>query len=127
MAEGMRLDLTTRVLKAALDGASAQQRVAANNLANLETPGYTARRVRFEDALLRAMALEKAGVRTGGLDAVRPRIERTTRAAGADGNNVDIEAEMVALSEAGARYEVLSRLTNRKLEMMRLAIDGRTA
>ena len=43
--------VTSAALSSALDGLSARQRAIANNIANVNTPGYTAERVSFEDAL----------------------------------------------------------------------------
>jgi len=120
-------DLTTRALEGALDCVAAQHRVAGNNLANIETPGYRAQRVSFEDALRTAVRAERSGERPGALDAVRPTVSPTGDPAGPDGNNVSIEAEMMALGEASARYQVLTRMVDRKLQMIGTAIgDGRS-
>ena len=42
-------------LHSALDGLSLRQRAIADNVANINTPGYTARRVSFEQALSAAV------------------------------------------------------------------------
>ncbi|MFW6437425.1 MAG: flagellar basal body rod protein FlgB [Armatimonadota bacterium] len=119
-------DLTTRVLEAALDGASAQHRVAANNLANVETPGYSAQRVRFEEQLRAALRAELAGASHGAIEGARPSIATTTDPAGPDGNNVSVEWEMTELGEAGLRYQMLTRMLDRRLQMIGTAIgDGR--
>lgn len=119
-------DLTTRVLESALDCVSVQHRVAANNLANLETPGYRARRVDFEDALRGALRAERRGERANTLECVRASISPTGDPSGPDGNNVNIEAEMLALGEATARYQALTRMIDRKLQMVGTAIgDGK--
>jgi flagellar basal-body rod protein FlgB len=120
-------DLTTRALEKALDGAAAGHRVSANNLANLETPGYTARRVSFEDALRAAVRAEHRGRRSGAIEQVRPSLMPTGDPVGPDGNNVSIEAEMLALGEASVRYQALTRMIDRKLQMIGTAIgDGRS-
>lgn len=128
MADPITSDLTTRALTAALDGTALQQRLAASNLANLETPGYRARRASFEDDLRAALRAERADGRAGAVAGVQPRITPTADAPRADGNNVDIEAEMTGLTEAAARYEVLTRLLDKHLAMIGVAIgDGRSA
>jgi flagellar basal-body rod protein FlgB len=119
-------DLTTRALEAALDCASTQHRVSANNLANIETPGYRAKRVTFEDRLARAVRAEQAG-RPGALASVQPELSGTGDKTGPDGNNVSIEGEMLVLGEAAGRYQMLTRLLDRKLQMVGTAIgDGRS-
>jgi flagellar basal-body rod protein FlgB len=120
-------DLTTRALERALDGAALQHRVSANNLANVETPGYTAKRVSFEQQLRSAVQAEGCGERAGAIARVRPRISATGDPAGPDGNNVDIESEMTMLGEAALRYQALTRMLSRKLDMVGAAIgDGRS-
>jgi len=120
-------DLTTRVLEAALDCTATQHRVATNNLANIETPGYAARRVTFEDELQMAVRAEKTGERPGAIETVQPTLSGTGDPVGPDGNNVSIEGEMMALGEAAGRYQVLTRMIDRKLQMIGTAIgDGRS-
>ena len=50
------IDSTGSVIYAALNGLAARQRVIANNVANVETPGFIAGRVSFEDSLREAIA-----------------------------------------------------------------------
>ena len=120
-------DLTTRVLERALDGTAVQQRVAASNLANLETPGYTARRVAFEDQLRTAVRAAERGDARDALGKVRREIRMSAAPPGPDGNNVSIEAEMTDLGEATLRYQILTRMIDRKLAMMGTAVgDGRS-
>jgi flagellar basal-body rod protein FlgB len=45
--------VTSIAVTSALDGLSARQRAIANNIANVNTPNYHAKRVAFEDALVR--------------------------------------------------------------------------
>src|SRR3712207_5678721 len=49
-------DLSLDVLTSALHGLSERQRAIADNIANVQTPNYLARRVDFEGNLERAMA-----------------------------------------------------------------------
>lgn len=120
-------DLTTRVLQKALDCTAAQQRVVAGNLANLETPGYVAREVRFEEQLRAAIRAEQRGDEHRGLRSVAPVTGRSSAAARADGNNVSLETEMLSLGEATLRYQMLTRMIDRRLGMLGTAIgDGRS-
>ena len=126
MAHGV-MDLTTRTLAKAMDGAVRRHRVAANNLANIETPGYTARHVSFQEALKAAVRAEQTGERPDALETVGVTVEDATDPAGPDGNNVSIEAEMMELGEASMRFKILTRMLHTKLEMVGRAInDGRS-
>ncbi|MFP3905093.1 MAG: flagellar basal body rod protein FlgB, partial [Armatimonadota bacterium] len=51
----MLTDLTAEALERGLDGAHRRQRVIAQNLANIETPGYRAKSVDFEEQLAEAI------------------------------------------------------------------------
>jgi len=131
MPDAIITDLTLTALQRALDGTALQQRTIAGNIANLETPGYVARHVSFQESLRAALAAQHAG-RAGAdelLAAAGPAVGRDpTPPSEPDGNNVDIEREMTELSEAGLRYEALVRLVRRKFQMLGTAIgDGRQA
>ena len=122
-------DTTTLALQRALEGEAARQRTAANNLANLETPGYRPRRVEFQEQLraaLEAQGEEGAEGEAELLAAVRP--EEVTYAGPAlrrDGNAVDIETEMADLAESGLHYQAVIRLLAKKLQMLRsVATEG---
>jgi flagellar basal-body rod protein FlgB len=120
-------DLTTRVVETALDCTAVQHRIAANNLANLETPGYTARAVSFQDRLRAALSAEQRGDEAHGLGEVSPSVAPTVDPPGPDGNNVSIEREMMTVGEAALRYDVLTRIIDRKLQMVATVIgDGRS-
>jgi len=122
-------DVTSQALAAALEGAAARQRAIAHNLANVDTPGFIRTDVAFEEAL--ALALQRARLaphRAADLLAalsVRPRHDRSTPAR-ADGNNVDIDREMVALSRNALRYHAVSEALAARIRALRTAIhDGR--
>ncbi len=121
-------DITLAAVQAALDATALQQRVAASNLANLETPGYLARRVRFADTLRAALAAAYRGEVSPAelLARTEASVIPDLTPPGPNGNNVQIERELTQLSEAGLRYEALVRLIRRKFQMLGTAIgDGR--
>ena len=49
-------DRVTAGIESALDSVSLRQRVTADNIANMNTPGFKASRVEFENSLASAMA-----------------------------------------------------------------------
>ncbi len=128
-------DTTLRLLEKGLDALSARQAAVANNVANVETPNYKAVDVKFE-SYLRKMLPEGSSlpmVRTNPLhldsngrlgsriDSLEPiaykRVQNTLRR---DGNNVDVEREMVILAETALRYQAVSTLASKKLALLRL-------
>lgn len=96
------------ILGVALQGLSARNDAIQNNIANNDVPGFTAQRVDFEGALTQAIGNWRS---TGSLDlsGTRPVIsfQESSTAFRMDGNNVDIEREMVALWTNSTRYDVV--------------------
>jgi flagellar basal-body rod protein FlgB len=126
-------DRSTRALIAAMDGLSERQRAIGNNLANVNTPGFKASDVSFARQLENALGTSGAGLsmvttdaqhqggvgQTGGADVVT----RKDTSQRLDGNNVDMEKEMVYLTETTLHYQAVAQITSRKLAMLRTAIN----
>ncbi len=109
-----------RVIDAALKGLSLRQRAIASNLANVDTPGYKALRVRFEDKLRQAIRN-----RDYPLEAPRVEVDGST-AMRNDGNNVDVDEQLVLLNDTVLRYSALIQVMNRRLALLRTVItEGR--
>jgi flagellar basal-body rod protein FlgB len=106
------------VLQAALRGLSLRQRTIADNIANVETPGFLAGRVDFETSLREATA-------AGRPSAAVPTVARSLEPTRLDGNNVNIDTETVDAMQTNMRYELtITALTN-KFNGMRTAIGSR--
>ena len=163
----MLSDITTVALERSLSGAYARQLAIADNVANIETPGYQAKEVSFEQNLRAAIEAERSdrfgklrageahpmhsaggtvgvspvgirrthvthclgvgarvGTRRAPIEAVQPRVGPKNAPARHDGNTVNLEAEMVAMSKNSLHYKMLARLLAKKLRMMRRAING---
>ena len=106
-------------LHAALDGLAYRQRVTADNIANVDTPGFTATHVEFEDSL-------RGALDDGVLDAgeAQPSATLSTAQAGADGNNVDLGSETLAAMQATFSYQLLSRAVGDRYGLITTAIGG---
>lgn len=111
-------DSTTTALHRALDGLTQRQEVIASNIANVETAGYIAKQVSFEDSLREAIdAGRPAGAQITVSDSSAP-----TRL---NGNNVSIDGELLANSENQLRQSLAIEALNAKYQLMRTAISGR--
>ena len=112
------------ILEVALQGLAKRNEVIHNNIANNDVPNFKRSTVHFEDRL--AAAVDSAR-RTGALnlDNVRPRVVRhnTTLKYRLDGNNVDIETEMVDLYQNSMRYEVLISAVMNSYRRINLALS----
>ena len=105
------LDLTMQAIRASLDGLAARQRIIANNLANSETPGYTAETVSFEDSLSSALAIG---------DPTRTQVSTGMSAdpANINGNNVSVDKETLAMIDNGVRYQLMTESMNNKFRVL---------
>jgi flagellar basal-body rod protein FlgB len=115
--------------KLALDGLTLRQQVISRNLSNVDTPGYHAESVNFEDAFKKALNQTSplALTRTNAAHLASP-VQPTTGFAvnekeggteRADGNNVDIDQELIDMSEAGIRYQSVSQAVSKKLVLLK--------
>jgi flagellar basal-body rod protein FlgB len=114
----MMIDSTGSVIQAALDGLAARQRVIANNVANVETPGFVAGRVTFEDSL-------RDAIRSGDAGATSVRTSRSTDGANPNGNNVSLDNEIVGMTKTDLAYQLMISALNSKFGLLRTAIGSR--
>ncbi|MEM1335436.1 MAG: flagellar basal body protein [Actinomycetota bacterium] len=111
-------DSTTQALGRALDGLEARQRAIASNIANLETPGYQARVVSFEDSL-------RAAMRSGSPDGASIEVSRSLAPTRLNGNNVNLDMELMESSQTVLLQRLVGQSITSKYSMMRTAISGR--
>ena len=111
-------DTAIRTLHRALDGLNQRQQAIASNVANLETPGYLAREVSFEDSL-------RAASETGRPSDATVSYSRSLAATRLNGNNVNIDMELLLGSETALQQQLVVQGLNAKYEVLRTAISGR--
>jgi flagellar basal-body rod protein FlgB len=110
-------DIASVSLHTALSGLSLRQRVIADNISNVETPGYQAGRVNFEDAL-------RAAVDSGTAITGPPALEKSAEASRENGNNVNLDDETLANVDTGLRYQITLRALDSKYSLLHDAIKG---
>ena len=137
MANNGLIDKTTHLLQKSLDLRQQRLGVIASNVANSDTPRYAARTLEFEARLQQALQqppmasvpLQPRHFPIGnvGFEQIQGQVEQhPDRSGQGDGNNVSVEDEMIALSENQILYEATARLTKRKLQLLKYAVnDGR--
>ncbi len=86
-----------------------RHRVIAGNLANINTPGYRARGVSFDEHLGKAVVKEREDV------VVRQ-----------DGNTVTLETEAAEMRKNALVHRLFLQAMNKNANMMRSAIRGRS-
>jgi len=113
-------DVTQIALERAMSGAQLRQQALANNLANVNTPGFKRFDVDFHGVLARTLERSPSA---GMLQGLRFQLERETNTSvRADGSNVDVEREMAALSENSLEYDALVSVARARLEMLQTAM-----
>lgn len=106
--------VTFSALGSALDGLSLRQRAIADNIANINTPDYQAKRVQFEQALARAV---DAG--TGRASATVGESLEPTRL---HGNNVNLDTETLSSIDTMLRYQFATQAVNGSFASVRTAL-----
>jgi flagellar basal-body rod protein FlgB len=125
---GLFLTRTDVVARAALDGLAARHRAFAENMANVETPGFQPTDVPFEAELkkLRDQLTEDPAAIT---QAPLPTLEQVSDDQGADrvdGNGVQPDRQVVRLAENTLTYEALAQAVRMRGELLRSVIsEGR--
>ena len=110
-------DGVTQALHMAINGLDARQKAIAGNVANLETPGYLARQVSFEDSLRSALA-------QGEPTNVSMTVSEALAATRLNGNNVNIDFELLAEKENVLRQRLVVQALNSKYALLRTSITG---
>ncbi len=109
-------DVTPPALHAALSGLAQRQRVTADNIANVNTPGFLAGRVDFESSL-------RGALRTGGTPAIDGgTTARSLEPTNTNGNNVNLDAETLIATETGLRYQLALNALDGKYNSIRTAL-----
>ena len=110
-------DRVTAGIESALDSVSLRQRVTADNVANMNTPGFKASRVEFESSLAQAMA-------GGDPSRSQARVVAADTPANADGNTVNMADEQAILVKSELHFDALVAALNYKFSTLRTAIKG---
>jgi flagellar basal-body rod protein FlgB len=113
-----RAELLSRLL----DVAALRHDVIAQNVANVNTPGYRSMDVNFEDALRERLAANEHAPMQG----IRPEIVASPGGVDRnDGNNVDVDQEMARLQKNSLYYKAYLQILTNELAQTRSAIAGR--
>lgn len=128
-------DANIQLLSKVLDLRAEKQNIIGSNIANAETPGYAPARFEFEQEL--SQAINRNGftlttshpghIAMGSSDigSVSGTLTREPDQTGiGDQNGVNVEEEMLALSENELLYETAAQLLNKKLGVIKYVVNG---
>lgn len=129
-------DKTLKALTTALNFREMRQELITSNVANANTPGFKAKKMDFEEALARALDVDGQmqmnvadgrhhNVGNGGFNNLEPEIyDNPNGVVSENGNTVDVEAEMATMAENKLMYDALVQLINKKMGIMKYAINS---
>jgi len=123
------------ILEKALNAYALRQKSIADNIANVDTPGYKRSAVRFEEDLKAALdknAVQGYRTHPNHFRVGKPRIEDVEpvpyipndNSLASGKNNVDIDLEMAELAKNQIRFEYAARMMQRGFSKLRSAIRG---
>ncbi len=125
-------DGVMQYLSAGLDAASLRQETIANNLANLNTPNFNRSTVSFEEQLQKAREAEEG---RGSLErthpdhlpqspaTLEPTVQEEASTRRIDGNNVDLEREMLSMVNNQVRYNAMAQRTSDRFDNWQYVIN----
>lgn len=108
------------IINAGIKSESLRQKAIANNVANLQTPGYRRVDVKFQDILAKAMESSN-GIDVTELEAEIYQPNETP--INSNGNDVNLEFEVGQMVKNSIKHKALTRLLAKKYQQIDLAID----
>lgn len=130
MIESLFSNRNYAAAKELLDAATIRHEALSANIANLETPGYQRVDLPREFAAEFAARFRNGEVGGAASAAASPAplaIEDPhATPQRKDGNNVELDKELLALSKNSAEYDALTEFVSGSIKQLRLAITGRS-
>lgn len=119
------------VLDKAADASWIRENAIANNVANVDTPGYKRQDVQFQDILERQLKSTKYdslqdAVNNVPLNQLESRVytDYASYSYRLDGNNVDIDTENVELASEQLRYQTLTTTMSSEFTRLKTAMTS---
>jgi len=130
-----QFDTTMNLLQKVLDLRSKNQEVIGSNIANAETPGYSAQSFTFEDQLHSALSdngMRPVATQPNHIPLTPSALEQVSGTVSVkkdntglgDENSVSVDEEMIKLSQNEILYEAAVTMLNKKISMLKYAANG---
>ncbi|WP_306547037.1 flagellar basal body rod protein FlgB [Desulfobulbus sp.] len=130
-----QFDTTMNLLQKVLDLRSKNQEVIGSNIANAETPGYSAQSFTFEDQLHSALSdngMRPVATQPNHIPLKPSTLEQVSGTVSVkkdntglgDENSVSVDEEMIKLSQNEILYEAAVTMLNKKISMLKYAANG---
>jgi flagellar basal-body rod protein FlgB len=113
-------------LQALMDASVARHRALAGNIANVNTPGFKRSDIspEFQKELEKAIKSKDAEK----IRSLTPKVQtdKDTPSLRLDGNNVNLEREMVEIAKNSTQYDVSATILLKRYQHLRMAITGKS-
>jgi flagellar basal-body rod protein FlgB len=118
---------TYQLARKLLDASALRQEAIASNVANAETPGY--HRLDIAPAFAQQLKAQMVSGNASAMQSISPQLAEDTTAHSTrpDGNNVEIESELVAMNRNSVEYDYLTQVVSNNLKQLKVAISGNIA
>ena len=113
------------VANKALDAVVVREGAIANNIANLETPGY--KRIDLSPSFEAELQRATASGDPQQIDSLQPAlaVDASATASSLDGNNVHLENELMQMNQNSMTHALETQLISGMLSRMQMAITGK--
>ncbi|MED1123739.1 flagellar basal body rod protein FlgB [Bacillus atrophaeus] len=121
---------TIQNLENALGRANIKQKVITNNIANIDTPNYKAKKVSFQNLLnqessrLESVKTDYRHVDFSDAGSNGSIVANSNTAYQQNGNNVDVDKEMTDLAENQINYQALVERMSGKFNSLKTVLTG---
>jgi flagellar basal-body rod protein FlgB len=124
-------DRTLDAMEAYMTRLSQRQQVVASNLANIDTPGFKTKDISFH-ATMQELLSDSFGIRTTRPEHIKAwapispqtqAFEAQAKTVRADGNNVDLDRELLNLSETAFGYSLITQMVRGKFRTLAISIN----
>ncbi len=109
----------TNYLEAAMRAEGTRQRVIANNIANMNTPGFRRSDIDFQDVLSKAIG---SGKKVGEHEMVPELFQPMSTALKSNGNDVHLESEVGEMVKNSLRHKTFMMLLRKKYGQYKAAM-----
>ncbi len=111
--------------KKMLDAVTLRQEAIANNIANLETPGY--KRVDLSPAFETELQSAIASKNPTDINSLNPTltVDSTAVPSSRDGNTVHLQSELMEMNENSVAHSLETQMVSGMLQRMQMAITGK--
>ena len=124
MNNGIVFDKTVKMIEDRLSLNAINQKLISGNLANIDTPGYKAKELSFEETLRQSLedqVLHMVRSNDRHLAPDDPLVAMENPEV-VEGGSVDLDTEMINLTKNSIEYQHMVGMLNKKLSMLKTAI-----